>query len=306
MNNMKKILSLVSMVCLCGGFAACDKHSGYTYYSGKEYIMFAETAHQYPVEQEGTFFVDVASTVACDYDRTVAVEVVGAGSSAIEGRHFDLKERNVVIKAGERTTRVEIVGHYDAFQPSDSLGTRLRLVIPESQQWELYPDNLETTVSFFKFCPYIGEEWLANEMRESDPEKYDYANYIFYASFPYHQGGMQFDKFLVKVKRDASRPDRLIVIDPFATGRNMKVDLHPGGAGENFVTVPAQEGFFTSNMGWINIASTGKENFYNSCERFIFITLNCYVDQVGSLGTYPYMLEWISERKAQELRNQGM
>ena len=60
----------------------------YTTYNDAEYVMFADSLSTNMVEKSNSRFkVAVASTVARDYDRTFGVEVVDAGSNAIEGKH---------------------------------------------------------------------------------------------------------------------------------------------------------------------------------------------------------------------------
>ena len=283
---------------------SCNEGVERTTYSGKEYILFAETQNDYAVQPESELKISVASTVACPYDRTVAVEVVNAGSTAIEGVHFDLKQHNVVIKAGELATEVELVGHFENFTPDDKLSTRLRLVVADDLKWDLYEENLETKINFYKFCPFSLESWFENERRSENPEKYNYANYIFYASFPYSE--TQFQKSLVKVYQDPEDPYRMIVKDPFKSQKDIKIRLHDGGPGENKLTMLPQEVFYSSNYGWISMASMDGGCYYNSCERFMEFQLNCYVDQLGSLGVHPYLLIWVSEHQAEEMRNQGL
>ena len=298
------ILRFVVLLAVSTALLSCDKDSDRVYYGGKEYIMFTQPQNEYYVSVDTPCFIDIASTVACDYDRNVVVEVVNTNSTAIEGVHFDLESHNVTIKAGEYATQVKITGHYDELEPGDSLKTHLRLVIPESVQWDLYPENLETTVTFRKFAPFHIDDWFENEFRAKDPEKYNYANYIFYASFPYSDGS-RFEHRLVKVYQDEADPERMIVKDPFGSGKDIKLRLHPGGPGENKVSMIPQEAFYASNYGWITMASMPDECYYNSCERFMTLNLNCYVDQLGTLGIYPYLLVWVSEHKAIDLRNSG-
>ena len=96
---MKKIYFMLSAVAAL--FAvACDEE--YVTYSDAEYVMFAEqqSTNMVLVDQE-YFSVPVASTVACDYDRTFGVEVIDKGSNAIEGKHYRLLSNSVTIPAGE-------------------------------------------------------------------------------------------------------------------------------------------------------------------------------------------------------------
>lgn len=284
--------------------AGCDENREPTLYNGPEYIMFADTLSERYVTPRETFSVDVASTVACDYDRTVGIEVVAKGSNAIEGRHFDLLTHNVTIKAGQRSAKVELRGYFNNLEATDSLGTTLRLVTPENTQWGLYTDR--TKVSFRKHCDFNMDTWFENEKRVLDPEKYDYANYIFYATFPYSSDPNQITKILVKVVRDPKNDRKMIVKSPFQENMDLALTLVEGEPGEEYVQVIPQVCFFASDYGPITLATTDLyPSEFDTCQRYIDLQLNGYVESLGSFGVYPYALEWITEFEAEDIRNNG-
>ena len=71
---MKKIYLILALA-LTLGFVSCDEE--YVTYSDAEYVMFAQEQSENLVLADAEYFtVPVASTVACDYDRTFGVEVV--------------------------------------------------------------------------------------------------------------------------------------------------------------------------------------------------------------------------------------
>ena len=121
--KQKPILSILLPAWLCLlAFTACDEE--YITYKnpGKlapvegnpEYVMFADTLTTCMVEQQQKALpIVVASTVACDYDRTFGVEIVDEGSNAVEGKHFQLLSNSVTIPAGKLATEVKIKGLYD-------------------------------------------------------------------------------------------------------------------------------------------------------------------------------------------------
>ena len=51
--------------------------------------------------------------MAADHDRTFAVEVIDRESNAVEGKHYKILSNTVTIKAGERSTNLEVQGIYD-------------------------------------------------------------------------------------------------------------------------------------------------------------------------------------------------
>ena len=78
---MRKIL-ILSAIFLGAIFTACQEDSIKTF--EKEYIMFQDTLSYKAVLQDKEYFtVPVTSTVACDYDWTLAVVIVVEGSNAV-------------------------------------------------------------------------------------------------------------------------------------------------------------------------------------------------------------------------------
>ena len=80
---MRRITAILCATALAGLFAAGCNSDKKTY-SDAEYIMFADTLSTNMVFPDGAYFsIPVASTVACDYARTFAVEVIDQASNAI-------------------------------------------------------------------------------------------------------------------------------------------------------------------------------------------------------------------------------
>lgn len=285
--------------------AGCNDTVERTFYDGPEYIMFADTLNNRYVMPEGVISVDVSATQTCDYDRTFGVEIVAKGSNALENRHFNLVSENVVIKAGERAAKVEIQPYYDNFEITDSLGTVLRLVTPKNTQWEMY--GAQTKVVFEKYVPFDSDRWFENEKRASDPEKYNYVNYMLYATFPYSTTADQMIALLVKVERDAKDKSRFVIKMPFQAECDLPIQFVEMGAGEDYLKVLPRETLYTSDYGWVTMASAQQSpSYFNTGKREIKIYLNCYVEGLGSFGVYPYIMRWISEHDAEEIRNNGM
>lgn len=67
-------------------------------------------------------------------------------------KHYKLLSNTVTIKAGEMAANVEVQGNYESIEPTDSLGFALHLIIPESNEWEMY--GTETKVVLQKVCPF--------------------------------------------------------------------------------------------------------------------------------------------------------
>ena len=153
MRMKNTVLALLAVVGLVTVMSSCNEE--YTTNSGPEYVMFADTLSENLVFVDGESFpVTIAATVATDYDRTFGVEVVDKGSNAIEGLHYRLESNTVTIPAGELVGEVRVKGNYEAFEPTDSVGFKLRLVMPEQLNWDLYAGWNETKVVMYKGCPF--------------------------------------------------------------------------------------------------------------------------------------------------------
>lgn len=148
---MKKLLfGCITAVAALIALVGCEQDK--VVYSGPNYLMFSDTLYQYGVQESNEIFnVPVSATVPADYDRTFAVEILDKKSNAVEGKHYKLLSNTVTIKAGEMAANVEVQGNYESIEPTDSLGFALHLIIPESNEWEMY--GTETKVVLQKVCP---------------------------------------------------------------------------------------------------------------------------------------------------------
>ena len=149
---MKKLLlGCIAAVAALIALSGCDQDK--VAYNGPSYLMFSDTLYTYAVQETNEIFnVPISATVAADHDRTFAVEVIDRESNAVEGKHYKILSNTVTIKAGERSTNLEVQGIYDNLEINDSLGFALRLVIPETEQWGLY--GTEAKVVMQKIRPF--------------------------------------------------------------------------------------------------------------------------------------------------------
>ena len=128
-------ISLYVLILLGAFFTACQEDN--IKVADREYIIFQDTLSFRPVlsDENYSFSVPIASTVACDYDRTIAVEIIDEGSNAVEGRDYRLESNTVTIPAGEYGTSVTVYPQYDRFEDDDTLSFNLKLVMPECRLW---------------------------------------------------------------------------------------------------------------------------------------------------------------------------
>lgn len=267
-------------------------------YNGPDYVMFSDTLQTIAVQDGETYYdIPVAATTACNYDRTYSVEIVDEGSNAIEGVHYDLQSNNVTIKAGELASSVKIRGHYDNFEDTDSIGVMLRLTASDDKIWDTYGRN--TKVVLVKVCPFdintfVGYAVLTStffadymestEMRlittEKDPEV---ENGIIMKDFLY-------DGYDIKVSFNTKKPlEPILEMEPQVIGST--ADAFQGTVwGDNKLRV---------------MSPVGAVSYYNVCQNFVFQYMTFYVEEVGTVGTYANVVEWISKEEYDYLKKQG-
>lgn len=269
-------------------------------YSGPDYVMFADTLQSIAIQDGETYHdIPVSATTVCDYDRTYSVEIVDNGSNAIEGLHYDLESNNVTIKAGELASSVRIRGHFDNFEDTDSIGVKLRLNAPEEKVWDLY--GRDTKVVLVKVCPFdinrfVGHAVLTStffadymtstEIRllevEKDPEQ---ENGIILKNFLY-------DGYDIKVNFDTEEPLQPIL--------NMYPEEQIIGT-----TADAFQGTVWGDDKLRVMQPQSAVSYFNSCQNFILHYMTFYVKDIGTVGTYANVVEWISEEEYNYLKSQG-
>lgn len=292
------------MLLFAVAFTACEEH--YTTYSDAEYVIFSDTLSTHMVLSDADYFsVPLSSTVARDYDRTFGVEVVDAGSNAIEGYHYRLKENTVTIPAGELATEVRVEGLYEHFEDTDSLGFRLRLVMPEALKWDLYAAHNETKVVMYKSCPFDVNNFTGWCVLTS----------LYLYSYPGMNTGYQ---RLVQTELHPSEPNTIIVHDAFYDGYDVVFSFDDSDPENPRFEMPDQvisdeQSVFGQILGDDHILaceSPAYDSYFNSCQRFATLWMQVYVEKlgepVGTVGHFYNVMEWVTDEEAAELRADGM
>lgn len=286
-------------------FVACEEE--YTTYSDAEYVMFADTMSINMVLPDQEYFsVAVASTVACKYDRTFGVEIVDEGSNAIEGKHFRLLSNSVTIPAGKLATEVKVQGLYDNILPTDSLGFTLRLVMPEQLEWELYKDNVQTKVVMYKACPFDVNNFSGWCVVTS----------LLLRNYPGDNDSYQ---RLIKTEVHPSVPNTVILRECFYDGYDLTITFDTTDVANPIVTMDKDQllsdeaSVFGQILGDNHILTTHSSyypSYYNSCQRFVELWNEVYVEDlgemIGTVGHFYSILEWVSDEEAADLKKQGM
>ena len=302
---MKKILSNICITAaLLVSLASCNTDAEYVKYSGPNYIMFSDTLYELPVQSNGEVFeIPVVATCACDYDRTLAVEIVDSKSNATEGRHYALKSNTITIKAGELVGNVEVLGYHDNIEVSDSIGFSLRLVTSEDAKWDLY--GTDTNVWLKKACTF---------------DINAFTGYCFIISTFINNYVQTTDGRLTYSVVDPENENTIIMKDYFYDGYDVTITFNPEDPAHPLVTMDSNQVLSdeASVLGWIlgdnHILAEHSpyyDSYFNSCQRFVELWMHVYVEKVGenigTIGHFYNILEWVSDEEADRLqREDGM
>lgn len=280
---------------------SCTEH--YITYDDKEYVMFADTAAMYVVREDIlSFQVPVVSTVACDYDRTFAVEILDASSSAVEGRDYTLQSNNFTIKAGERTANVVVNGKFDNLEAGKDMDFTLKLVMPERLVMPLYGD--QTIVRFFKSnkfdrSRFTGYAVVTSMFLYQYSLNGMYQRLIHTHADPDNENGVILESFLVDGYDIAIRFDD--DTDPLNPAVLMDKDQVVSDEGNIFGMVHGDN--------HILIESSNQGQSYFLGHSGVCLMLNRFYVQdigedIGTVGHFYTEIDWVSDEEAQRLRNE--
>lgn len=303
---MKKIHYILLALAALTVAVSCDEE--YVTYSDAEYVMFAEQQSTNMVLADQEYFtVPVASTVACDYDRTFGVEIVDKGSNAIEGKHYRLLSNSVTIPAGKLAADVKVAGLYNNIEPTDSLGFVLKLVMPKQLKWDLYEDSDQTKVVMYKACPF---------------DRNNFTGWCILTSMllrDYPGDNMSYQR-LIRTEAHPTEANTVILRSCFYDGYDLTITFNPENPANPLVTMDKDQvlsdeaSVFGQILGDNHILTTHSfyyPSYFNSCQRFVELWNHVYVEKlgemVGTVGHYYNILEWISDEEAERLqRENGM
>lgn len=289
---------LCSASALLLAVAACDAE--YTTYGGPDYVMFSDTMYVFPVQNSEEYFeIPIAATQTCDYDRTVAVEIVEQATNAIEGRHFALEQNSVTIKAGEHVGVLRMRGFHENIDVYDSLGVTLNLLIDKESEWSLYGTRAQ--VELRKACTF---------------DINAFTGYCVVSS-TYIMNYMNVDMRLIRSEIDPERENTIIMRNYFYDGYDLRIEfltddiLNPLIKMDDQKFAATAEAFGTIYGDGYIMARGAPEytSYYSSCEKFVFQYMTLYVPGMAEgsnvVGTFINAVEWISDDEAAKLIEQG-
>lgn len=273
-------------------------------YSGEEYVMFADTLKTYPVMNDVEWFsVPVVSTVTRDYDRTFGVEIIDSESNATETLHYTLRSNTVTIKAGETRADVMVHGIYDNIGPADSLGFTLSLVMPESL---VMPGmGRKARVVLMKSCPFEIEGFTGWCVLSS--------------TFLQTYNPTRSYQRLVRTEKHTQKDNTIICRNWMKEGYDVEIVFSTEDPMSPLVTVPedqvmSDEGsFFGMAHGDDRIlvkTSPLAESFFYPCGNYLYLWTQMYVrnltEEIGTVGNFYTVMEWVSDEEAARLAREGM
>lgn len=282
------------------GLVGCGD-TEYTSYKGPDYILFSDTLYVLPVVDDEEYHeIPVVATNACDYDRTVAVEIIDAGSNAVEGRHYSLESNSVTIKAGELVGNLRLRGYHSNIGVYDSIGVKLHLIVPEDVEWELY--GTEANVILKKACRF---------------DINAFTGYCLVTSTFIMNYMPSIDMRLVESVVDTTAENTIIIKDYFFDGYDARIRFSTGDINNPLIEMdeqdfgPTSEAFGTLyGDGMIKMYQpTAYTSYYSSCEKFILQYMTLYVPGMAAgyntVGTFVNAVEWISDDEAEKLKREG-
>lgn len=286
-----KHLAIIGMA-----FALLACNTERTTYNETNFILFSAEEHTLGViDSQEWFEIPITATRTADYNRNVGVEVIASESSAIEGLHFIVESNTVTIPAGKLTTALRIKGMAENIPIDVQPKIILNLVINEEETWDVYGTRCEVTLQ--RCCPF------------------DINNFAGYAKITstWLMQYMNTDSRLVETEVDAAT-NTLTIKSMFYEGYDIKISLDDSDPLAPRVIVPEEQvlgstgeafGTIYGNGKLMMSEPTGYTSYYGTCENFMVLYSMMYVENVGTVGTFVNIFEWISKEEAERIMREG-
>ena len=293
--NTTKRVFVVLATLLLGSMVGCKQE--HPTYDGPNYIMFSAQRHDLGIlDNEEWFEIPISATRTSEHDRNVGVEIIPARSSAIHDMHYSIESTTVTIPAGELTATLRIKGYPEAIGVSDNLCITLNLAIDERDVWQEY--GTETEIYLHKCCPVDMNAFTGYAVLTST----------------WCMQYMNTESLLVKTHLDEQMENTVVVESMYYDGYDIRITfknenrlepliemLEPqvaGNTGDAFGTI-----YGNGELMMMQPADSG--SYYSPCEGFLLQYVTLYVEEVGTVGTYANILEWISDDEAERIMREG-
>ena len=218
----------------------------------------------------------------------------------MEGKHYKILSNTVTIKAGERSTNLEVQGIYDNLEINDSPGFALRLVIPETEQWGLY--GTEAKVVMQKIRPFDIKNFTG----------YCVVSSTYFASYLNN-----LELRLVTSDIVEGKENTIAIHGLYYDGYDTEITFNREDVQEPLVEMDEQV-CASTGTAFGTIYGDGKllmnqpaayTSYFSTNENFVlqYVTLsvnNKDGSSYGTVGTFVNVIEWISEAEAEKLKEQ--
>ena len=288
--NFKYILA----ICVALALTACK--ADYTVHTTPDIIMFsAENYTLGVVDSEEWLEIPVSATKVVNYDRNIGVEVIAKESSAVEGLHYVVESNTLTIAKGKLTTALRIRGLVENIGIGEELTLTLNLVLDDENVSDMYGTRSE--VSLQRCC------------------KFDINNFVGYAKVTstWTMQYMNSDACLVSTELGADKKS-IIIKNMFYDGYDIEVTFDDSNILEPRVILPEAQVLGSTGEAFGTIYGDGKllmsepmgyTSYFGACENFMVLYTMMYVENVGTVGTYVNIFEWVSDDEAERIKREG-
>ena len=288
--NLKHIIT----ICIVLALSACK--SDYTVHVSPDIIMFSSESYTLGVvDSQEWHEIPISASDVADYDRNIGVEVVSVESSAVEGLHYVVESNTLTIPKGKLTAALRIRGIADNINVGEELVIVLNLVLDEANTSEIYGTRSEVTLQrccAFDINNFVGYakvtstwtmQYMNSDARLVRTVLGDESNSILIED-------MFYDGYDIEVKFDDSN-----ILEPRVT---MDDDQVVGTTGEAFGTIYGDGKLLMREP-------TGYNSYFGACENFMVLYTMMYVGNVGTVGTYVNIFEWITKDEYDRIMREG-
>lgn len=277
---MNRLTTYIIAIIAVLSLAACGEDERQNQYDDACFVQFEDSVYTMPVtEDERVFEVPVGMTTSADYDRYVAVAVDVKGTNAIEGWHFTVEEKNILIPAGKLVGKVRIRGNYSHIESvNDSLAVTLRILADKSQISNLYGDR--TNIRLQKVRPFHIDDYVGNMQIT--------------CTFPYSTSSVT--RYYVKTEKVDAHTLRIKKV--FEDARDIVIKFHEDKYNplDQGIDVKEQVAFTDEKFGPVSMSSVeGAPSYYLPEDRAFVLYLDAYLSHLGSFGAYYYIFQWVTE-----------
>lgn len=235
----------------------------------------------------------IAATKPSSVDRTFSVEVLNKKSNAIYGHHFEIENQTVTIPAGEMATTVRIIGNYDNIEASDSLSVVLSLLSVEDYEWDLYGQT--TRIELKKACPFDVNNFTGWVKMTS-------SFWLQYSS------SLHFER-IVKSEPVPGEPNAFVIKDFLMDGYDVKFTVDATDILNPVVHMDGEQVVGDTRIPFQMVYGDGRIRgfedpsylpYFDICNKYAETYMYMYVKNVGTIGTFVNIIEWITEEEANE------